>query len=255
MINALVEPTEIEPSTKYKLIIVRIALTAMFTALIAVTTVVLVVDFPAANGYFNMGEASIYTCALLIGSINTTRTRVPVGAIASGFAAGVGAALGDIIVRPQYIIGTCIIKFLEGFIVGFLFKRIKANATEENLRSGRTTMRILQSGYLIGASVIIVGVNADPTDALFWVLIGSLFICTAFVSIILKKVPIYYMIISMIAGGVIMVTGYFLYSTFVLLYPGAYMNLPFDTMQALIGIVIAVPVYQALQKADIVQKI
>jgi uncharacterized membrane protein len=235
---------EMEPRLKKQNLTLKRVLTAIFTALVTVATVVLGISLPAANGYFNLGEAMIYIAAILLGPIS------------GGFAGGVGAMLGDVILGYWfYAPATLGIKFLEGYVVGFLFNKFKKGMTEETLHSGRTTMRILQSGFLIGAAVIIVGVNADPTNTFFWVLIGSLFICTAFISIMFKKVPIYYLIISMIAGGAVMVTGYLLYSTFVLASTIAYLNLPFDTMQALIGIVIAVPVYQALLKADIPQKI
>jgi uncharacterized membrane protein len=222
----------------------KIVLTAVFTALVAVATVVLVISLPAAGGFFNLGETMLYIAALLLGPVS------------GGIAGGVGAMLGDLILGyPLYAPATIAIKFLEGFVVGFLFNKFKKGMTEESLHSGKTTMRILQGGFLIGAAVIIVGVNVDPIDAIFWVLVGSLFIGTAFVSIAYKKVPIYYMIISMVVGGVIMVVGYFLYSTFVLQYAGAYVNMPFDTLQSLVGIVIAVPVYQALLKADVVQRL
>jgi uncharacterized membrane protein len=240
----MTQTAEMTRSVAKRNMTLRIILTAIFTALVTVATVVLGVPLPAANGYFNLGEAMIYIAALLLG---------PIG---GGIAGGVGAMLGDIIlVYPLYAPATLVIKFSEGVIVGYLFKKFKQGMSDEKLQSGKNTMRILQSGFLIAAGVIIVGVNADPTNTFFWVLIGSFFICTAFVSIMLKKIPIYYMIISMIVGGTIMIVGYFLYSTFFLLYPAAYLNLPFDTMQALIGIVIAVPVYQALQKAEIVQRI
>nr|MDO8116884.1 ECF transporter S component [Candidatus Sigynarchaeota archaeon] len=236
--------SEMTPRLTSQSITLRIVLTAVFTALVTVATVILVISLPAAGGFFNLGEAMIYITALLLGPIS------------GGIAGGVGAMLGDLILGfPLYAPATIVIKFLEGLVVGFLFNKLKKGMTDESLRSRKTTIRILQSGFLIGAVVIIVGVNADPADTLFWVIIGSLFICTAFISILLKKVPIYYMIISIIPGGAIMVTGYLLYSTFVLLYPGAYLNLPFDTLQTLIGLVIAVPVYQALLKAGVVQRI
>jgi uncharacterized membrane protein len=153
----------------------------------------------------------------------------------------------------MYIPATLVLKFAEGLVAGLLFKRLKAEITEEKLRSGITSMRILLSGFFISAAVIILGVNYNPTVTALWILIGSVFITIAFVSILRGKIPLYYMILSLLSGGIIMFIGYFLYETFTLMILTAYTNLPWNVIQALVGIIVAIPVYQALLKADILR--
>ena len=45
----------------------RLALAAIFGALAATVTMLFVIPIPATNGYFNLGEAIVYTAALLFG--------------------------------------------------------------------------------------------------------------------------------------------------------------------------------------------
>ena len=55
-------------------------------------------------------------------------------------------------------------------------------------------------------------------------------------------------IISMILGGLIIVTGYLLYATFILQYVGAFTEIPFNFLQCFMGILIAVPTISALER-------
>ncbi len=90
----------------------KIAMGAIFAALVCVATLVLVISIPATSGYFNLGETVIYVAALLFGPL--------VGAFAGG-----GAAIADILVAAQFAPGTLIIKGVEGAIVGFLNIKIQ----------------------------------------------------------------------------------------------------------------------------------
>ena len=69
------------------------------------------IPIPATSGYFNLGETLIYIAALLFGPF--------VGAIA-----GAGATISDALVAAQYAPGTFTIKAIEGFFVGFLYKKL-----------------------------------------------------------------------------------------------------------------------------------
>ncbi|MBN2150717.1 MAG: ECF transporter S component [Candidatus Lokiarchaeota archaeon] len=227
-----------------------IALAGIFTALTTVATVVLSPPLPA--GFFNFGEAVIYLAAMLLGPVNLRGTRVPLGALVTGFAGSIGAMLGDAILGyPQYIPATLVLKFFEGLVAGLLFKGLKARMNEETLASGRTTVRVLMSGFLIAAAVIIIGVNYDPGATALWITIGSFFIVIVCISIVRGKIPVYYMVMAMLAGGIIMVVGYFVYELYVLKVATAFMTLPWNTVQALVGIIVAVPVYQAAQRARV----
>lgn len=89
----------------------KIAAAALFAALVAVATLTFIIPIPATSGYFNLGETIIYSAALLLGPA--------VGAIA-----GTGASIADALVAVQFAPGTLIVKALEGFLVGFLFRKI-----------------------------------------------------------------------------------------------------------------------------------
>lgn len=155
----------------------KIAASAIFAALVAAATLLFVIPIPATSGYFNLGETLIYIAALLFGPL--------VGAIA-----GAGASIADALVAIQYAPGTFTIKAIEGFLVGFLFKKIKAKTKSITLSA------------------------------------------TA----------------AVVVGGLEMVAGYFLYETLILGYPFALaaLEIPFNIVQMLIGLVVAVPVMHAV---------
>jgi uncharacterized membrane protein len=155
----------------------KIAAAAIFAALVAAATLLFVIPIPATSGYFNLGETLIYAAALLFGPL--------VGAVA-----GAGASIADALVAAQYAPGTFTIKAIEGFLVGFLTKKLNQK-------------------------------------------IESLTICAT---------------IAIIIGGFEMVAGYFIYETFALGYPVtlAALEVPFNIIQMLIGLIIAVPIMHAV---------
>jgi uncharacterized membrane protein len=155
----------------------KIAVAAIFAALVAAATLLFVVPIPATSGYFNLGETLIYIAALLFGPL--------VGAVA-----GAGATIADALVAAQFAPGTFTIKAIEGFLVGFLNKKL--NRKIKNITLSAT--------------------------------------------------------IAIIIGGFEMVLGYFLYETLVLGYPFslAAVEVPFNIVQMLIGLVVAVPVFHAV---------
>jgi uncharacterized membrane protein len=104
-------------------IALRLAIGAVFAGLVCVATMVFTVSIPATSGYFNLGETVIYVSALLFGPF--------VGALAGG----IGASIADMLVAPQFAIGTLVIKGLEGAIVGFLNKKLFKNASKPNAGS------------------------------------------------------------------------------------------------------------------------
>lgn len=156
----------------------RLAIASVFAALVCVATLTIVISIPATSGYFNLGETVIYTAALLFGSL------------AGAIAGGAGAAIADMIVAPQFALGTLAIKGVEGAIVGALHKKLQQ----------RTRSRSLSAT------------------------------------------------IATVIGGLEMVAGYFLYEQLVLGYPFsvALVEVPFNIVQMLAGLVVALPIMHAV---------
>ena len=86
------------------------ALSAIFTTIVFVFTFIIRIQVPATGGYYNIGESGVYLAALIGGPL--------VGAIAGGL----GSALSDLIGYPIYAPGTLIIKGIEGYATGYMFK-------------------------------------------------------------------------------------------------------------------------------------
>ena len=119
---------------------VNIALASIMAALVCVTTILLVIPIPGTTGYFNVGEAVIYISAILFGPL------------IGGFAGGVGAALADVIYAIDYAPATLIIKFCEGFIVGYITYKIRTMEMKE-----RKELLIIIGAIALGGLIMIIG--------------------------------------------------------------------------------------------------
>ncbi len=155
----------------------RIAAAAVFTAFVFAATFAFSTVITITAGYFNFGEVMVYTAALVAGPY------------VGGFAGGVGSALSDFALAPQYAPGTLVIKGVEGYIVGRL-------------------------GYGKRGTVRVV--------------------------------------VAVLVGGAEMVAGYFLYETFALnlgvVSAGA--EVPFNILQAVVGLVVAVPLASSVNRVS-----
>src|SRR5215831_14857140 len=92
--------------------VITITITAVFTALVFLSTYLFQIPIPATQGYFNLGDIMIFIAALTFGPT------------VGGFAGGVGSALSDAlggfgIFAPF----TLIIKGFEGFVAGLISRR------------------------------------------------------------------------------------------------------------------------------------
>jgi uncharacterized membrane protein len=96
---------------KYRPSIFQLAAATIFAALVAVATYVTYIPIPASTGYFNLGETIVYSAALLLGPF-------------VGLIAGAGATIADILLAPAYVLATFIVKTVEGFLVGYLIKKL-----------------------------------------------------------------------------------------------------------------------------------
>ncbi|MDI9644856.1 MAG: ECF transporter S component [Candidatus Verstraetearchaeota archaeon] len=226
-----------------------IPVTAFYTALVSVSTVAFTIYVPATRGYFNIGEAAVYTAALLGGA--------RIGA----FAGGVGSMLADLILGYYlFAPATLVIKGMEGGILGLLSSRPPALSHKAwRAISLAASLGVFLMVTTIGAvfysgfSEVSVGLpwfmSLNFTAELsffFWVLIGG--VASSFVACtsLLSKPESGYLVLSSLLAGSVMVAGYFLYEQLLLGYV-AIAEIPFNIGQVIIGIIIAVPAYASLK--------
>ena len=226
-----------------------VAAAAVFTAFVAAATMAFTLAIPAnPNGYFNLGEVMVYICALLMGPY--------VGA----FAGGLGSAISDIALGfAYYAPGTLVIKGAEGFVVGYLSSKEAWVLSERKWKA--TTASIgaalglaiayLGGTYYSGSYQLSLGFPIGPSfnlsfdiAPLVWIALGALVFAAAAAGGFLLEPRIGWKVISVLAGGAFMYSGYFLYNYFVLSigYVASAGEFPFDVGQALIGLIVAVPV-------------
>jgi uncharacterized membrane protein len=218
----------------------NLAVASVSAALVYIATVFFTVSIPATGGYFNIGETVIYVVALLFGPL--------VGA----FAGGVGASVADMFVAAEFAPGTFVIKACEGAIVGFLNGRIFRGASSSKWRiltailglSVGTLLAISGSVNYSGNVMLNLGIFtvAGYVQPEIWYLLGGI---VAFL-IILMGIKIEpesgRAILSMIIGGLEMVAGYFLYEELILGKATAFLEIPANVGQMIIGLVVAIPI-------------
>lgn len=218
-----------------------VAVNGVSAALVFVATAFFIVSIPTTQGYFNIGETVIYVTALLFGPI--------VGA----FAGGIGAAAADVFLGfLAFAPGTFVIKAFEGAIVGFLNKKISFGGSASKWKAFTALLGLIV-GVLLGISgatnysgnlVLNLGITtlSGYVQPEIWYLFGGI---VAFLIILFGLIvdpESGRAVFSMIIGGLEMVTGYFLYETIVLGQLTAYVEIPANVGQMIIGLVIALPV-------------
>jgi len=237
-------------SEKRTLSALQISIAAVFTALVCASTMVLSIYLPATRGYFNIGETMIYITALIFGPY--------VGA----FAGGVGSMLADIFLGyGHYAPATLMIKACEGAIVGSLSRKVFAS---KNAAYWKVFTLIV--GVIIGAILCLVGltyytgetelylgipppenpsviINVSPV---FWYGLGSAVAVLIALTGFLFEPEFGWTVVSILAGGLEMVLGYFLYEYFVLIGPGAIAEVPINIGQMTVGLIVAVPVVKVV---------
>jgi len=239
----------------------EVASTAVFTAFVAAATSVFSVYIPATTGYFNVGEIMVYTCALLMGPY--------VGA----FAGGVGSMISDISLGyPYYAPGTLMIKGIEGFVVGYLGTRTFPRITRLQWRAiaiafglvFSATLAYIGSTFFTGATAVTLGGQWDlPAVTLniqvpgpFWVTLAGIAFAIVALGAWRVKARSGQSVMSVLGGGAEMVTGYYLYESFVLkliapasavagLAPAV--EVPFNIAQALVGLLVAIPLVRSIR--------
>jgi len=147
----------------------QITLTALFTALVTISTMIIKVPTVATQGYINVGDAMVFIAAML-------------GGPRKGFiAGGVGSALADILSGyAAWAPWTLVIKAVEGLIVGVFgsdsYKRKKSLAVKEITVMGAAALWMVLGYYVAGGimkgfSVSLIEIPANIIQA-----VGSLII-------------------------------------------------------------------------------
>ncbi len=237
---------------KAALTTIRLLITAVFTALVCIATMVLSTYVPQTRGYFNIGETMVYITALLFGPF--------VGA----FAGGVGSMLADILLGYYvYAPATLVIKAFEGFIVGFLSKKTPQSGSRLpwiffTLGMGGlsgTVLGFVGALYYSGSIDLSLGLPflgmttyTVFIPAQFWIIPAALVVLLTEVVAFAFEPRFGWMVLSTLAGGAVMVTGYFLYQQFFLGY-AAIFEVPFNIAQMMVGLIIAIPVVRTLWRS------
>ena len=231
----------------------NLAVTAVFTALVCVATIIFSIYIPATEGFFNIGESMVFLSALLFGPF--------VGA----FAGGVGAALADLLLGfPHYAPATIIVKACEGAVVGVLKKRNPKFSSRLDWKFFTAILGIIAglllswvgTAYFSGEAELTLGTSSFMlyVPAEFWLFLGGI---TAF-SIValgfLTDPEFGWTVFSVITGGFIMVLGYFLYQLFLIgplfnIQVVAIVEIPVNIGQMIIGAAVALPITKIIWRA------
>ncbi|MBD3190247.1 MAG: hypothetical protein GF308_06370 [Candidatus Heimdallarchaeota archaeon] len=242
-------------------------LTVTFTALVFISTSIFYLAL-TSTGFFNFGEMFIYLAALIGGPI------------VGGIAGGLGASLADVALGYGiYAPATAVLKFLEGFIVGFLYRLTRIlyrSARKKSEKDAAIYIKIVKfvlvgiiaSAMIIFASFFVTrtisggfGIYIIVEKAISFSFPGYVLLIIAIVlSILLVIVSILLkekgeMALSCIAGGIVLIPiGYFLYQITILQVPvaGAMIEIPFNIAQVIFGTAFAIPIVSYLEDLGII---
>jgi uncharacterized membrane protein len=237
---------------------IQLALAAVSTSLVCVVTMVFSINVPDTRGFFNIGETMIYAAALLFGPV--------IGA----FAGGVGAGFADLLLGYWYYApATLVIKALEGGIVGILGRgrpRFRSEVSWKTFTFGMglvigVLLAVIGSIYYSGMVELRLGIpppeNPNVTFMVppeLWYLLGAAVIISITLAGFVLEPEFGWLAFSTLVGGVIMVTGYFLYQNFLLLplfniEAIAVAEIPINIGQMLIGLVVALPIVRIMLRS------
>jgi uncharacterized membrane protein len=252
----------------------EVALAASFIAMVFISTSIFYIPLVSSTGFFNIGEAFVYLAALIGGPV--------IGALAGG----IGAAMADMVLGyGTYAPATLILKGMEGFVAGLLYRTSRNVERKYRLLIvGLTTFSLMVFSIFVTTPSL----NNDPDSSTINIIVrfldltlfiphilgqmedqyqiiqlaipGLLIVVLAFLFccliwfIELKMGEKGHMILSCLLAGPIIVIGYFLYQTVILGIPSsaALTEVPFNIGQVIFGIAIAVPIVSYLRELGII---
>lgn len=227
----------------------KIAITAIFAALVCVTTMIFSIYVPQTRGYFNIGEGMVYITALLFGPV--------IGSIAGG----VGSMFADLLLGyAQFAPATLIIKAIEGGIVGVISRKTinfksKSSWKIFTLISGLIVGAILMgigSIYYSGSIEFYLGIPQNllitlDIPPIFWYSIGLIAASLIAASGFLWEPELGKIVLAILIGGAEMVAGYYLYEQLIMgVFAAA--EVPINIGQMIVGLTVAIPVAKAVKR-------
>lgn len=240
---------------------VRLAVTSLFTALTCIVTMVFTIYVPATKGFFNIGETVVYLSALLFGPA--------VGA----FSGGVGSMAADLLLGYYYYApATLVIKALEGLIVGILSRKQPRFHKKQTWKEFTAVLGVLIGvllgllGFLYysGSLEVYLGIPPPetPVSSVFipmelWFGLGGVVAVLIVVVGFFVKPDLGWTVLSIVFGGLFMVTGYFVYQQLIggFFFPNefigvfAFSEIPINIGQMVIGLVVSVMTLGPIQRA------
>lgn len=120
----------------------KFCLTAVFTALVTVATIVICIPMPGVSGgYINFGDTIIFVSSAFLG---------PVGGFFSG---AVGSSIADLVYAPKWIPVTFIVKGMEGLLCGMLIvglRKLKLKNAVSFIIAMIVGATVMVTGYFFG---------------------------------------------------------------------------------------------------------
>ncbi len=153
--------------------VITITITAVFTALVFLSTYLFQIPIPSTQGYFNLGDIMIFISALTFGPT------------IGGFSGGIGSSLSDALGFGTFAPFTLVIKGLEGYVAGLISQR-----------SG--SRRMLLIAWAVGSVVMVVGYFLAE-----YFLIALVFGSSEFTGIAAASGEVPFNVLQVVGGGLV----------------------------------------------------
>ncbi len=227
-----------------------IALTSLMASVVFLVTAAFSLYIPETRGYFNFGESAVYLSSIIL----------PPGWAA--LAGGIGSMMADVVLGYyHYAPATLLIKGAEAFIASALVRRrpkafAGRGAAVNLLLSIPLPILIGLFGLLLytGTAELFFALPFTPLAGHGTLqLAGAVWLAAASVLGVylvyanLKRVGDAWTLLSFLSGGAAMVLGYFLYEQLIL-GVAAIAEVPFNLMQVLVGVSVALPAAHRLRR-------
>lgn len=129
------------------LTIKKITLISLFIAINIIATIIITIPIGTSGGYINFGDSIIYIVSILFAPI------------VGGISGGIGAAIVDLIIAPQYAFFSLFIKLIEGLLCGSIYHKLNKKNLFSCFVSLLTGMLWMIGGYFV-AEIILMDFSA-----------------------------------------------------------------------------------------------